>query len=87
MIKLSEINRKTVIDTETGRFLGNAVDFDIDIAMGQIKNLVIPGKGSFFRKRNDLLISWKAIKKIGAEIILAETEREPCSDIQTTYPF
>lgn len=77
---------KTVIDTENGSFLGNAVDFEIDMHTGSIQNFLIPQKSRLFRRSPDFTVSWSKIKKIGAEVILAEAENEHSSDFQAFQP-
>ncbi|MEJ6950926.1 YlmC/YmxH family sporulation protein [Natronospora cellulosivora (SeqCode)] len=80
MLKNSELRMKDVIDIDRGKKLGFIDDVDIELNNGQIKAFIVPAHQnklfSFFSKKNDIIISWKEIKKIGEDVILVELDRD-----------
>jgi len=86
MVSTSSLREKEVINLVDGRRLGFIYDIEVNLEKGRIEALIIPGPGKFlgiFGKDNDYIISWKEIRKIGADVILVElkdaiyTEEEP----------
>lgn len=82
MIRISEIEIKQVVNTVDGRILGQIEDFEIDPLEGRIRSIVLPlpTKGLFFRRRETLRIPWQEIKKIGFDVILAESNGQIIPD-------
>ena len=78
MIRISEIESKQLINTVDGRIIGNICDFDIDPMEGKIIGVLLPAGGGakWFRRKERLRIPWRDIKKIGVDVILAES-KEP----------
>ncbi len=74
MVKKSELMLKDVIDINQGKKLGFIDDVDIDLENGRINAIIIPAHPnkilSFFSKKNDLIIRWEDIQKIGEDVIL-----------------
>ncbi|MBP1941666.1 YlmC/YmxH family sporulation protein [Bacillus luteolus] len=64
---------KEVVNVGDGKRLGNITDFDINLMTGKIEAIVISGQGKvlgFFGKDEDIVIPWKNIVKVGADVIL-----------------
>ncbi|AZO95102.1 YlmC/YmxH family sporulation protein [Iocasia frigidifontis] len=76
MLKNSELKMKDVIDVKNGKKLGYIDDVDIELEQGRIRAFIIPSHNnkilSFFSKKQDLIINWNEIKKIGEDVILVE---------------
>jgi YlmC/YmxH family sporulation protein len=74
MVKKSELMMKDVIDINRGKKLGYIDDVDIDITQGQINAVIIPSNQNiiyrFFSKRQDIIINWDDIEKIGEDVII-----------------
>jgi YlmC/YmxH family sporulation protein len=74
MVKKTELMLKDVIDINRGKKLGYIDDVDINLDEGTIKALIIPSSQykmfRFFSKRQDIIIEWKDIHKIGEDVIL-----------------
>lgn len=74
MVKKSEMMRKDVIDINLGKNLGYIDDVDIDLSQGKINAVIIPSKQNFiyrfFSQRQDIIIDWNDIQKIGEDVIL-----------------
>lgn len=75
-MRYQQITGKEIINAHTGARLGilGQTDLQIDKQSGEIKSLIIPSYKWFGLKKeeNELVIPWKAVKKIGEDIILIE---------------
>lgn len=72
-MRISEIERKEVINVSDGCRLGFVCDMEIDTKTGCIKKIIIPAKGKFFGlfgRELEYHICWKDIKCIGDDLIL-----------------
>lgn len=89
MIRISEIEIKKVVNTIDGRILGQIEDFDIDPLEGKIRSIIMPTytKGLLFRKKETLSIPWHEIKKIGFDVILAESKGQNIPDFLLDHKF
>lgn len=75
VIRVSDLRSLEVINIEDGRRLGTIRDIDLDLKEGKVKAIVLPGSLRFlglFGRRDDLVVSWQQIKKIGVDVILVE---------------
>ena len=81
MVKFSELRCKEVICVEDGQRLGFVSDVEITMPEGEIKAILVPGPCRFlglFDRREDYVIPWCAIRRIGPDIILVEAKPEAC---------
>jgi YlmC/YmxH family sporulation protein len=72
------LRNKEVIDLCDGRRLGFVCDIEIDVAGGRITAIVVPGSkgfGGLFGKRDDCVIPWCNIRKIGDDIIIVDNRQ------------
>jgi|GEM_PF-296025 len=75
MFRVSDLRHKDIINVIDGKRIGYIKDIELDLDDGTIKNIVLPGESrlfNFFGKNDDLVIDWRQIKKIGADVILVE---------------
>lgn len=75
MVKISELRTREVVNILDGSKLGNIIDIDLDVERGKIMALVLPGPNrlfSFFSRREDVVVPWHKINKIGRDVILVE---------------
>ena len=73
ILRLSDLQSKTIVSITDGRNVGNIIDVKVDIPTGTIISLVIEANKSFFSFSNkglDTEITWKKITKIGEDVIL-----------------
>jgi YlmC/YmxH family sporulation protein len=74
MVKTSDLHMKDVIDMSRGKKLGFIGDVDLELEEGKIKAFIIPAHQnkllSFFSRKQDIIIEWKDIYKIGEDVIL-----------------
>lgn len=78
-MRFSEFNGKEIIDLEDGERLGviGHTDLVIDPETGEIEAIILP-KGSFLnfnKQKEEILISWSSIRKIGPEMIIVEKKK------------
>lgn len=66
--------QKEVINLLDGRRLGYVQDVEANFDTGEITAIVVPGTSKMFSfgNKNDIIIPWKQIKRIGDDIILVE---------------
>lgn len=66
--------QKEVINLSDGRRLGYVQDVEANFDTGEITAIVVPGTSKMFSfgSKNDIIIPWKQIKRIGDDIILVE---------------
>lgn len=77
MMKISEFQTKDVVNVLDGRRLGQVTDLEINLKLGQIDAIVIPGHGKilgFFGGGNDMVIPWRNIVKIGKDVVLVRLD-------------
>ncbi len=78
--RVSDFRHKEVIDISGGSRLGYITDVDIDLEKGIVNSVIIPGRRRFFGllpSKEDIIIPWNKISKIGDDIILVTTEAPP----------
>ncbi len=69
--------QKEVINLNDGKRLGYVQDVEADFESGEITAIVVPGTSKLFSVggKNDIIIPWNKIKRIGEDIILVDIER------------
>lgn len=79
-MKFSELQCKEVICVGSGQRLGFVSDVLIDVPEGTVCSLVVPGLGKPLGlwHRDDYIIPWNCIRKIGPDIVLVETKPNEC---------
>lgn len=79
--RIVDLRCKEVISISDGSRLGYVNDVEIDTCTGRIAAIIVPGHGKLFGKREDYIIPWEAIRRIGDDIIL--TSYCPPENIKT----
>ena len=66
--------QKEVVNLSDGKRLGYVQDVEADFNTGKITAIIVPGNNKIFSVggKNDLVIPWERINKIGDDIILVE---------------
>ncbi|MDD6388692.1 MAG: YlmC/YmxH family sporulation protein [Bacilli bacterium] len=71
-MKLSELQEKRVVSINDGSYIGEIIDVNITLD-GNIESLVVE-KSKFliskFSNKDEIIIKWNQIEKIGTDIIL-----------------
>ncbi|MGG1661363.1 YlmC/YmxH family sporulation protein [Brevibacillus sp. NRS-1366] len=79
-MRLSELGGKEIIGLDTGERMGVISNSDLVIQAenGSIQSIILPG-GSFFglgKKREDIVIPWSAIVKIGPDMVIIQLNQQ-----------
>lgn len=79
-MRLSELEGKEIVNIYDGTRLGVVGESDliIDIRSGKVQSIILPNKGnmlSFWVDKQQMIIPWDSIKKIGAEVIVVELDQ------------
>ena len=80
-MKMTDLRCKEVICVADGRRLGYICDVLVEIPEGRIQAILVPGPCRFFGlfgRKDDFVIPWNRICRIGPDIILVEAKPEEC---------
>ncbi|WP_419883765.1 YlmC/YmxH family sporulation protein [Peribacillus sp. B-H-3] len=75
MVRISDFQIKDIVNISDGKKLGNMSDLEINVDTGAIEAIIVSNAGKLmglFGKEQDLIIPWRKIKKIGADVILVD---------------
>ena len=75
MVKISELRAREVVNVLDGKKLGNIIDIDLDMERGKVLAFVLPGQlrgWSIFSRREEIIVPWDKIVRIGRDVILEE---------------
>ena len=73
-MRLSELQTKKIINVTNGRILGMIIDVIVSND-GKIKSLALEDRKNRKFTREEFIVSWNQITKIGDDIILVDTNR------------
>lgn len=76
-MKISDFQTKDVINIVDGKKLGQISDLELDLRQGRIEAIVVPTATRFFGmfgSGNDVIIPWRSIVKIGADVVLVRLD-------------
>ncbi len=77
MLRVTELRMREVVNVLDGRRLGLIGDLDIDLEVGRVKGLIVPGQTKvlgIFGRESEVYIPWEQVIKIGEDVILVELE-------------
>ena len=80
-MKFTELHCKEVICISDGRRLGFVADARLELPEGRVTAIIVPGPCRFFGiagRRDDYVIPWKCVKRVGPDIILVDIKPEDC---------
>lgn len=80
-VKFSQLQCKEVICVEGGQRLGFVSDVVVELPEGKVCAMVVPGPGKLCGlagRREEFLIPWGSVKKIGPDIVLVDIQPEKC---------
>ncbi len=80
-MKFTDLQCKEVICVATGERLGFVSDVLVEVPEGKVCSIVVPCSGRFpgaFGRKEDFLIPWNCIKRIGPDIILVDIRPDAC---------
>lgn len=73
--RLTDLNRKEVVNVNDATRIGNVIDIFFDAETGRMQSVVVGARKSgfgVFGHDEDVLIEWEKIKVIGEETILVD---------------
>ena len=79
--KFTDLHCKEVICVNDGRRLGYITDARIELPEGHIVAIIVPGPCRFlglWGRRDDFVIPWHCIRRIGPDIVLVDIKPEEC---------
>ncbi len=74
-IRIGDLRDRDVVNINDGKRLGLINDIELDVESGTIKAIIIPGAAGFMGvlgRKQDLVISWEKIVKVGVDTILVD---------------
>ena len=74
-MRLSDLQRKDIINVNDGRIIGRIIDAEINEKEGTLESLVIEKSKyirNLFSSDNDITIKFTQIKKLGSDVILID---------------
>ncbi len=80
-MKFTDLQCKEVICVASGQRLGFVSDVVVEIPSGQVCSIVVPCQNRFpgsFGRKEDFLIPWSCIKRIGPDIVLVDVKPDDC---------
>ena len=80
-LKFSDLQCKEVICIQTGQRLGFVSDVLVELPQGTVQAIVVPGPGRFWGlvpSREDYILPWNCIQKIGPDIVLVDVKPDQC---------
>ena len=83
--KFTELHCKEVICVSDGRRLGFISDACLEIPSGNVISIIVPGPCRFlglFGRREDYIIPWNRIVRMGPDIVLVDVKPESCRCIR-----
>lgn len=79
--RFTELRCKEVICLSDGRRLGFISDVQVEVPDGVVCAIVVPGPCrflGFFGRKDDYVIPWQCIKRIGPDIVLVDIRPDDC---------
>ncbi len=78
-MKFTDLQCKEVICIRSGQRLGFVSDVLVEVPEGNVCAIVVPCPNRFpMGRREDFVIPWNCIKRIGPDIILVEAKPDEC---------
>ncbi len=79
-MRLFELTGKEIVNLANGVRLGvvGESDLAIDAETGRVCSIILPCKGNllnFWADRQQLIIPWEAVRRIGKEVIIVELDQ------------
>ena len=77
--RIAELQYKELVDISSGLRYGFISDLEIDVERGTIENIVVYGKPrafGIFGRDSDTIFPWKAIKRVGTDLILVDASEK-----------
>lgn len=76
-MRLSDLQKKDIINISDGTKIGNIIDIKIDASSGKIEALVVERTGfsiNLFSPKGEMDIGFNQIEKVGEDVIIVRLE-------------
>ena len=80
-VKFTDLQCKEVICVSDGRRLGFVADVIVEVPEGKVCSIVVPGQSrhlGLVGSREEFIIPWESIRRIGPDIVLVEANCDAC---------
>jgi len=79
-MRMADLVGKEIVNIYNGARLGvvGESDMDIEVDSGEIRSIILPKKSNIINlwvDRQQLIIPWEAVKKIGEEVIIVDLDQ------------
>nr|MDD6336250.1 YlmC/YmxH family sporulation protein [bacterium] len=76
MERYISLSTKEVVNVRDGRRLGRVIDLEMNLSTGQVEAVVVADdkRRSFFKPRDEFIVPWAQICKVGDDCILVEAD-------------
>lgn len=74
-MRLSELQRKDIINLNTGKRVGRIIDIELDSSNGQMINMIVETHKVFknvFNNEREINVKFEQIQKLGEDVILID---------------
>ncbi|MGN1000082.1 MAG: YlmC/YmxH family sporulation protein [Faecousia sp.] len=81
MCRITELKCKEVICVSDGQRLGFISDVEVEVPGGQVCSIIVPGPChilGLFGRKEEFVIPWNCIRKIGPDIVLVDVKPGEC---------
>ncbi len=89
-LRITDLQCKEVICISDGRRLGFVSDVQVELPEGRICAIVVPCPGKLLDlpgRKDEFVIPWRYIKKIGPDIVLVDIRPEDCRFSKPKRPW
>ena len=89
-LRITDLQCKEVICVADGRRLGFISDVQVEVPDGQVCAIIVPCPCKligFSGKKDEFVIPWKYIKKIGPDIVLVDIRPDECRFPKIKHPW
>lgn len=79
--RVTDLRCKEVINVVDGQRLGFISDVEVEVPEGRVCAIVVPGPCRFFGlfgRKDDFVIPWRCIRRMGTDIVLVELDVDRC---------
>lgn len=79
--RVTDMRCKEVINVKDGQRLGFISDVEVEIPEDRVCAVIVPGPCRFFGlfgRKDDFVIPWRCIRRVGEDIVLVEMEPDKC---------
>lgn len=80
-VRFTDLHCKEVVCVSDGRRLGFIMDVEVELPEGNVAAIIVPGPcrfGGMFGRKDDYVIPWNRICRIGPDLVLVDIKPGEC---------